>query len=106
MGTLSKMRTISPYVLVTVAVTFIVFMVVSDLDVPTITNSGQNLASAAIGKVNGEKIMYTEFERRVKEQVEAARAQSPNAEDFDEAPVREQVWNEMVDEILLHQESD
>lgn len=106
MGTLSKMRTISPYVLVTVAVTFIVFMVVSDLDVPTITNSGQNLASAAVGKVNGEKIMYTEFERRVKEQVEAARAQSPNAEDFDEAPVREQVWNEMVDEILLRQESD
>lgn len=106
MGALSKMRTISPYVLVTVAVTFIVFMVISDLDVPTITNSGQNLASAVVGNVNGEKIMYTEFERRVKEQSEAARAQSPNADDFDEAPVREQVWNEMVDEILLRQESE
>ncbi len=106
MGTLSKMRTISPYVLVTVAVMFIVFMVISDLDIPSITNRGQNLASAVVGNVNGEKIMYTEFERRVKEQAEAARAQSPNAEDFDEAPVREQVWNEMVDDILLRQESE
>lgn len=106
MGTLSKMRSISPYVLVTVAVLFIVFMVISDLDIPTITNRGQNLASAVVGTVNGEKIMYTEFERRVKDQVEAARAQQPNLEDFDEAPVREQVWNEMVDEILLRQESE
>lgn len=106
MGTLSKMRSISPYVLVTVAVMFIVFMVISDLDLPTITNRGQNLASAVVGTVNGEKIMYSEFERRVKDQVEAARAQSPNLEDFDEAPVREQVWNEMVDEILMRQESE
>ncbi|MCU0427646.1 MAG: peptidylprolyl isomerase [Candidatus Kapabacteria bacterium] len=106
MGTLSKMRSVSPYILVTVAVLFIVFMVISDLDIPTITNQGQSLASAVVGKVNGEKIMYTEFERRVKDQVEAARAQQPNVEDFDEAPVREQVWNEMVDEILMRQESE
>jgi parvulin-like peptidyl-prolyl isomerase len=100
------MRSVSPYILVTVAVLFIVFMVISDLDIPTITNQGQSLASAVVGKVNGEKIMYTEFERRVKDQVEAARAQQPNVEDFDEAPVREQVWNEMVDEILMRQESE
>jgi peptidyl-prolyl cis-trans isomerase D len=105
MGTLSKMRTISPYVLVVIAVLFILFMVISDIDLPSITNQGQSLATSKIGEVNGEKIMYTEFERRVKEQVEAARAQNPNQEDFDEAPVREQVWNEMVDEILMRQEA-
>jgi hypothetical protein len=83
MGTLSKMRTISPYVLVVIAVLFIIFMVVSDIDLPTISSQGQNLATAKLGEVNGEKIMYAEFERRVKEQAEAARAQNPNQEDFD-----------------------
>lgn len=106
MGTLSKMRSISPYVLVTVAIFFIVFMIISNDSIDVLTKRGQNLATSAVGTVNGEKIMYTEFERRVKEQAEAARAQSPNADDFDEAPVREQVWNEMVDEILLRQESE
>ncbi|TAE27171.1 MAG: hypothetical protein EAZ92_09755 [Candidatus Kapaibacterium sp.] len=105
MGTLSKMRTISPYVLVVIAVLFILFMVISDIDLPTITSQGQNLATAKLGEVNGEKIMYAEFERRVKEQAEVARQQNPNQEDFDEAPVREQVWNDMVDEILLRQEA-
>lgn len=105
MGTLSKMRTISPYVLVVIALLFIVFMVISDIDLPTITSQGQNLATAKLGEVNGEKIMYAEFERRVKEQADMARQQNPNQEDFDEAPVREQVWNEMVDEILLRQEA-
>lgn len=105
MGTLSKMRTISPYVLVVIAVLFIAFMVISDIDLPTITSRGQNLATATIGEVNGEKIKYTDFERRVKEQADMARQQNPNQEDFDEAPVREQVWNEMVDEILMRQEA-
>jgi parvulin-like peptidyl-prolyl isomerase len=105
MGTLTKMRTISPYVLVVIALLFIVFMVISDIDLPTITSQGQNLATAKIGEVNGEKIMYAEFERRVKEQADMARQQNPNQEDFDEAPIREQVWNEMVDEILLRQEA-
>lgn len=105
MGTLTRMRTISPYVLIGILVIFIVFMVISDIDLQTITSSGQNLATAKIGEVNGESIMYTEFERRVKEQVDMARAQSPNMEDFDEAPIREQVWNEMVDDILMRQEA-
>ncbi|MCS6807870.1 MAG: peptidylprolyl isomerase [Bacteroidota bacterium] len=100
------MRNISPYVLIAVAVMFVAFMVISDLDLPTIANRGQNLATAVLGTVNGEKIMYVDFERRFKEQVEAARAQSPNVEDFDEAPIREQVWNEMVDEILLRQQAE
>lgn len=106
MGTLSRMRTISPYVLVAVAVVFIAYMVISSDNIDVLTNRRQSTATSAVGSVNGENIMYAEFERRVKDQVEAARAQSPNAEDFDEAPVREQVWNEMVDEILLRQESE
>ncbi len=105
MGTLTKMRTISPYVLVGIAVLFIAFMVISDIDMPSIMSRGQNSATAALGKVNGEKILYADFEKRVREQADQARAQNPNSEDFDEAPVREQVWNEMTDEILLRQEA-
>jgi peptidylprolyl isomerase/peptidyl-prolyl cis-trans isomerase D len=104
MGTLSKMRTISPYVLVTIAVMFIAFMVISDMDMPSIMNRGDNAATAVIGKVNGEKILYAEFEKRVREQAENARAQNPTAEELDEAPIREQVWNEMTEEILMRQE--
>jgi peptidyl-prolyl cis-trans isomerase D len=104
MGTLSKMRTISPYVLVTIAVLFIAFMVISDMDIPGLMSRGQNPATSAIGTVNGEKIMYADFEKRVRDQAEQMRQQNPNQEDLDEAPVRERVWNEMTDEILMRQE--
>lgn len=106
MGTLTRMRTISPYVLVAIAVLFIAFMVISDMDVPTLlSRSSGNPATAAIGEINGEKVMYADFEKRVKDQVETMRQQNPNAEDLDEAPVREQVWNEMTDEVLMRQEA-
>lgn len=105
MGTLTKMRTISPYVLVTIALFFIAFMVISDMDMPTLMSQGQNTATAAVGTVNGEKILYTDFEKRVREQVDNMRTQNPQNEDIDEAPVREQIWNEMTDEVLLRQEA-
>jgi parvulin-like peptidyl-prolyl isomerase len=111
MGTLSKMRTVSPYILVTIAVLFIAFMVISDMDVPTLMSRGTNPATAVVGSVNGEKIMYAEFERRVRDQVEVLRNQQKSQnqndqeQDIDEAPIREQVWNEMTEEILLRQES-
>lgn len=105
MGTMEKIRQTSPVILAIVAVLFIGFMVVADMD-PSTLMSQSDQSTMAIGTVNGEKILYSEFEKRVQEAVENQRNQvGPDAE-IDDEPIRQQVWNGMVDEILLRQQAE
>lgn len=105
MGTMEKIRQTSPIILAIVAVLFIGFMVVADMD-PSTLMSHSDQSTMAVGTVNGEKILYNEFEKRVQEAVENQRNQmGPDAE-IDDEPIRQQVWNGMVDEILLRQQAE
>ncbi len=105
MGTMDKIRQTSPIILAVVAVLFIGFMVVSDMDLGT-TMSQSDRTKAVIGSVNGHKILYSEFESRVEQYMERQRNQmGPDAE-IDDEPIRQQVWNQMVEEILLRQEAE
>jgi parvulin-like peptidyl-prolyl isomerase len=106
MGTLSNIRKVSPYLLGVFAVIFIGFMVLSDTDVSTLVKQGQTLQNAVVGKVNGEKILYKDYEDKVRAQIEQERAQmkEPDAE-IDEVRIRQQVWNQMVDNLLITQEA-
>lgn len=104
MGTLSNIRKVSPYLLGIFAVVFIGFMVLSDADINTLIKQGQNMQNAFIGKVNGEKILYKDYEEKVKTQMEQERAQSQNPDaEIDEVRIRQTVWNQMVDNILINQ---
>lgn len=106
MGTLSNIRKVSPYLLGLFAIIFIAFMVLSDTDVSNLIRQGQQMQNAVIGEVNGEKILYKDFEEKVRLQVEQERAQAQNPEaEIDETRIRQQVWNQMVDNILINQEA-
>jgi parvulin-like peptidyl-prolyl isomerase len=87
--------------LVIFVVSFIVFMVASDSNLGTVLNSSSSSANV-VGIINGEEISYQEFELRVKEQADMQRQQNPQAE-VDENMIRQGVWDQFVEEILIRQ---
>lgn len=111
MGTMARIRETSPFVIGSIVVLFLLFMVISDTNLATLFG-GKNLdpATAEVAVINGEKILYRDFEAKVKEAVEQQRAQmaqqtkNPDV-DIDEAPIREQVFNQMIEETLMRQEA-
>jgi peptidyl-prolyl cis-trans isomerase D len=100
MGIISRMRDISPYMLVIFVVSFIAFMVASDSNIGTIINSSST--GSVVGTINGEEVSYQEFELRVKEQADMQRQQNPQAE-VDENIIRQAVWDQFVEEALIRQ---
>jgi len=100
MGIISRMRDISPYMLVIFVVSFIAFMVASDANIGTLLNSSST--GSVVGTINGEEISYQEFELRVKEQADMQRQQNPQAE-VDENIIRQAVWDQFVEETLIRQ---
>ncbi len=108
MGTLERLRKTSPYFLAAFALVFIGFMVASDADISSLMKQGQNFQTAEIGVINGEKILYKDFENKVREQIEQQRTQNKDKEEqnIDEVQIRRQVWQQMVDDVLLRQEAE
>lgn len=100
MGIISRMRDISPYMLVIFVISFIAFMVASDANIGTILNSSST--GSVVGTINGEEVSYQEFELRVKEQADMQRQQNPQAE-VDENIIRQAVWDQFVEEALIRQ---
>ncbi len=64
---------------------------------------GGRTRSTTIGKIDGKKIDYTEYEARVQQRENEIKAQNPSAniDDNSQAQIRDQVWNQMVSEQLL-----
>lgn len=105
MGTMDKIRQTSPIILAVIAVLFIGFMVISDLDLGSLS-SRSDRSMAVVGTVNGEDILYTDFEKRVEQMMEQQRTQmGPDAE-IDDEPIRQQVWNQLVERALLRQQAE
>jgi parvulin-like peptidyl-prolyl isomerase len=103
MGTMTRMREISPWLLGFIALCFVGFMVMADMGVDQ-WNSGAVNEGDPIGSVNGEEISYREFEERVKEQMEYQQQQSAQTgQEVDDAAIRQTVWDQMVEQILLRQ---
>ncbi len=55
MGTMERMRSISPWLLGTIALLFVVFMVISDVN---FSDFMRRSSSTKLGSVNGEEIDY------------------------------------------------
>jgi len=103
MGTITKIRQFSPYVFVVFAVLFITFMVLSD-NIANLAEAGETPATATICEVNGEKIYYRDYEERVRIRMEQMRNDPQNeGREIDEQNVRNQVWDEMLREVLIKQ---
>ena len=108
MGTLQQFRRISPYVFGIFAVLLVAFFTIGD---PTIiqgikgTSGGPG--SQVMGKVNGDEIMYADFETKVREEIENTKRQQQQQkqeQEIDDKAVRQRVWDMMVDEHLLKQQ--
>jgi len=105
MGTFERIRRVSPYALGVFVVVFVGFMVISDIDFGSIMT--KNPAVAPIGIINGEEILYKEFEERVRQLVEQQRMQMDDPDGtIDENQIRNQVWDQMIAEILMRQHAE
>lgn len=104
MGAITRIRQISPYFLGFVAVLFVAFMVIQDSSCDTIQRSRQSPENVVVAEVNGDRITLAEYERRVRDVVDRQRQQNPNQE-IDDDGVRQQVFDEMVNELLRRQEA-
>lgn len=105
MGAITKIRQISPYFLAAVAVLFIAFMVIQDSSCDTVRRSQQSPENVAVAEVNGEKLSLADYERRVRDIIDRQRAQNPGQE-IDDQTIRQQIFDEMINEILRRQEAD
>jgi hypothetical protein len=108
MGTFEQIRRISPYFFGLFAVMLVLFFTIGDQTVTdALTGSRNNPQTQVIGEVNDSPIYYVEFEQKVRERVEQQRAQQQDPEQqVDDAQIRAQVWNEMVERLLLKQEAE
>lgn len=106
MGTFERIRKISGWAFAVFVVVFVGFMVLSDADIQSIMQKGQTAQTAVIADINGEEILFKDYEAKVNQRIEQMRANQKNPdEEIDYQTVRSQVWEEMVEEILLKQEA-
>lgn len=105
MGTLQQIRKISPYVFGIFAVLLVAFFTIGD---PTVidglrgASGGPN--SQVLGEVNGDEILYVDYETRVRDEIDNMKRQGQ--ETTDDKAVRQKVWDQMVEELLLRQQMD
>lgn len=85
------------------AVLFILFIMFDwGMDLPSIRFGGE---ADVLGKVNDEKITYKEFSELLRQSIEAQKKQSGTDPSDDlERQIRDQVWNMLVNQILIRQQ--
>lgn len=107
MGTLQQIRKISPYVFGIFAVLLVAFFTIGD---PTVIDGLREATggsvSQVITEVNGERITYVDYETRVRDEIENLKRQQQGQEVADDPQLRQRVWDQMVEEILLKQEME
>ncbi|MEC5147803.1 SurA N-terminal domain-containing protein [Chitinophaga sp. 212800010-3] len=57
--------------------------------------------STSVGKVNGEDLDLSEYQRRIQDAENIARQQMPNIDEQTRQYIREQVWNEFLNEQIM-----
>ncbi|MCX6156229.1 MAG: peptidylprolyl isomerase [Candidatus Kapabacteria bacterium] len=104
MGKFEKIRKVSSYFIVVVAVLLVAYFVISG-NFENVMRSDMNPQTAAIAIVNGEKILNSEFQKLVNDQLEQRRKQDKKEmANIDETQIRQQIFDQLVNKILLEQE--
>ena len=104
MGTFERIRTLSPWILTAFAVIFILFMALADADIGGLSSATNNPQTMAIATVNGDEVRYIDYEKNVTQEIDNKRQQNPDAP-LDDKQVRNQIWNTMIDGLLVEQYS-
>jgi peptidyl-prolyl cis-trans isomerase D len=108
MAVLSDIREKSPkFIIAGAAVVFIV-LIIFDWGLDLTGRRGRSGASGEVlGKVNGKEVSYKQFSELVRRAVEnQKKQQGSDIDDETDRQIRSQVWNQVVDEMLIEQEID
>ncbi|MBM2813748.1 MAG: Peptidylprolyl isomerase [Ignavibacteria bacterium] len=110
MATFERIRKVSPYFFVVFAVLLIAYFVWTSGAEDVMKSQMGDPKTAKIGIINGEPILYLDFEKRVKDAIDIQRRQQKQQkqqeQEVDETQIRGQVWDEIVEEVLIRQESE
>ena len=107
MAVLNDIREKSPkFIIAGAAVIFIVLIIFDwGLDLTGRRGRGGGGTSEVLGKVNGKEVSYKQFNELVRRTVEnQKKQQNTEIDDETERQIRSQVWNQLVDEMLIEQE--
>ena len=97
------MRSASKLIFVLMAVSFVVGFLL--LETSGILNSSALTTSTEVAKVNGQEILYTQFQQAVSQEAEQQREQRGRSLNQDEMrQLENRVYDEMVTNVLLEQE--
>ncbi len=99
MGIMTRMRDNAHWFIIAFAVVFILFWVISDVDVGSVLRGSSN----HVGVVDGKPITYQEFTGIVERVAESQRKQS-GGKDLEEnqiASIREQVWSDYIQRAVI-----
>jgi len=97
------MRSASKLIFVLMAVSFVVGFLL--LETSGILNSSALTTSTEVAKVNGQEILYTQFQQAVSQEAEQQREQRGRPLNQDEMrQLENRVYDEMVTNVLLEQE--
>lgn len=106
MGTFERLRKTSPYLLAAFAIIFVGFMVLSDANISDVLSKRgkKDMNTAVLATINGEDILYKDYQERVQKRMEMERQQN-NGAPVEESYIRQEIWEQMVNEVLLRQEA-
>lgn len=103
MAMMARMRSLAPAFILTVGALFVLFMVISDSNVLEALGGRSN----NVGSINGHDISYQEFSKAVDQQREVQKKQTgKDIDDEDMDQFRDQVWESIVNQTLLEQETE
>ncbi len=103
MPIMSKMRDNMPAILVGLAILFIA-MIVFEWGMDITGRQGMQYQGNVVGKVNGEEITYQDFEKALQGAIDNYRSSTKQEPDDQiTAQLRDQVWQELVNQILVKQ---
>ncbi len=103
MPIMTKMRDNMPAILVGLAILFVA-MIVFEWGMDITGRRGMQYEGNVVGKVNGEEITYQNFEKTLQSAIDNYRSSTKkDPSDQVTAQIRDQVWQELVNQILVDQ---
>ena len=106
MAVLNDIREKSPKFIIAGAAVIFIVLIIFDWGLDLTGRRGRGGSTAEVlGKVNGTEVSYKQFSELVRRTVEnQKKQQGSDIDDETERQIRSQVWNQLVDEMLIEQE--
>ena len=108
MAVLNDIREKSPKFIIAGAAIIFISLIIFDWGFDISGRKGRGGSTAEVlGKVNGKEVSYKQYSELVRRAAEnQKKQQGSDIDDETERQIRSQVWNQLVDEMLIEQEID